>query len=286
MTRRPPGDRSHLERLLNIWSEETGNVTAGRLRNVVGITVIAQMLDGSRTADGKHLFVFKGGAGLQMRYGLRSRATRDLDAASRAEMDTVVERIATAAGVGWSGFTGVVTNAEPIIRANIAPPPIRMKVKLSYKNRPFVTMPFEVSPAEATSLDEPELVPVAITLEPVQLQGPDELPFLPLRYQIAQKIHACSEPATADQPNDRARDLVDLGLIEELSVTDADLPGIKAACREIFTSRGLHDWPPRIEPGPTWSQLWDRLAEDEKLEATLDEALESANQLIARIAAA
>ena len=96
MTRRPPGDRSHLERLLNIWSNETGNVTAGRLRNVVGVTVIAQMLDGLRSADGKHLFVFKGGAGLQMRYGLRSRATRDLDAASRAEMDTVVERIATA----------------------------------------------------------------------------------------------------------------------------------------------------------------------------------------------
>ena len=78
MTRRPPGDRSHLERLLNIWSAETGNVTAGRLRNVVGITVIAQMLDGSRSADGKHLFVFKGGAGLQMRYGLRSRATTGL----------------------------------------------------------------------------------------------------------------------------------------------------------------------------------------------------------------
>ncbi len=285
MVAKPPGDRGHLERLLTTWSDETGGVTAGRLRNVVGVTVIAQMLDGLRDSDGKHLFAFKGGAGLQMRYGLQTRATKDLDAAYRAEIDTVAARVSAAVEAGWSGFSGAVTNVEPITRANLSPPPMRMKVKLSYKGRPFVTIPFEVSPAEASSVDEPEMVPVAITLEHVQLEAPDELPFLPLRYQIAQKIHACSEPSTEDQPNDRARDLVDLDLIEELSVTDDDLPAIKDACIEIFETRKMHDWPPRIVAAQGWDQLWDRLTADEHLDMSLDEALASANDFIARIGA-
>jgi hypothetical protein len=283
MTTKPPGDRQHLERLLNTWSGATKNVTAGRLRNVVGVTVIAQMLDGLRDDEDTHLFVFKGGAGLQMRYGLQTRATKDLDAAFRAEMETVVKRVTSAVESGWSGFTGVVTNAEPITRANLTPRPMRMKVKLFYKGRGFITIPFEVSPAEATSIDIPEMVPVAIDLEPVRLEGPTALPFLPLRYQIAQKIHACSEPSTDAYPYDRVRDLVDLDLIEELSVRDEHLPDIKAACVEIFESRAMHAWPPRMRSGPGWNQLWDRLSEDERLEMTLDEALASANAFVARI---
>jgi len=286
MAVQPPGDRSHLERLLATWSNNTDNATAGRLRNVVGVTVIAQMLDGLRDSDGAHLFAFKGGAGLQMRYGLQTRATKDLDAAYRAEMDTMVARVTTAVETGWSGFQGVVTNVEPIARAQITPPPMRMKVKLSYKQRAFMTIPFEVSPAEASSVDEPEMVPVAITLEQVQLEGPTEMPFLPLRYQIAQKLHACTEASTDDHPNDRARDLADLDLIEELSVTDEDLPAIREACVEILESRGMHAWPPYIGAGPDWDQIWGRLTADEHLEMTLDEALESANNFIVRIAAA
>jgi hypothetical protein len=219
-----------------------------------------------------------------MRYGLQTRATKDLDAAYREEMDTMVERLTAAVAIEWSNFTGVATNVEPITRAQISPPLIRMKVKLSYKARPFMTIPFEVSPAEAGSVDDPELVPVAITLDPVQLDGPDQMPFLPLRYQIAQKLHACSELSTDEHPNDRARDLADLAMIEELSVTDEDLPAIREACIEIFDSRGMHDWPPRITAGHDWEQIWDRLATDEHLEQTLDEAMESANSFITRIA--
>lgn len=286
MTTKPPGDRRHLEQLLTRWSDETDDATAGRLRNVVGVTVIAQMLDELRDADGAHLFVFKGGAGLQMRYGLQARATKDLDAVYRDEMDTASERLTTAVENGWSGFDCVVTNVEEITRAHITPPPIRMKIKLRYKGKAFMTIPFEVAPAEATSVNEPEIAPVAITLERVQLDGPNELPFLPLRYQIAQKLHACSEPSTDENTNDRARDLVDLRLIEELSVTDTELPGIKAACVEIFDERQKHAWPPHIIAAPEWDLIWERLAEDEGLETSLDEAIASANTFIARISAA
>jgi hypothetical protein len=59
--------------------------------------------------------------------GTYARATKDLDAAYHDEMDTMVERVTTAVAADWSGFTGVVTNMEPITRANQIPPPVPMK---------------------------------------------------------------------------------------------------------------------------------------------------------------
>ena len=283
MATKPPGDLSHLERLIQQWAHETDEKSTGRLRNVVGVTVIAQMLDDVRDKEGRHLFVFKGGAGLQMRYGLQARATKDLDTAYRSDMDVMVSEVTDAVEAGWSGFNGEVTNIETIERAQISPPPTRMKVKLRYKGKPFMTMPLEVSPAEAGSIDDPELVPVALTLETVQLDSPDELPFLPLRYQIAQKLHACSEPSTDDFSNDRARDLADLDLIQELSVEPEHLPEIREACVEIFEHRGKHAWPPTIVAGPDWNVIWENLAAKNGLEMTLDEALDAANEFTTRI---
>lgn len=193
MAARPPGDLSHLERLLRAWVDETNEQTAARARTLVAVTVVAQMLDGLRDSDGKHLFVFKGGAGLQMRFGIRARATKDLDAAYREDMDLMVEQVTDAVAEGWSGFGGRITNVEPITRAGVSPAPIRMKIKIQYRRKDFMTLPFEVSAAEASSVDDPELVPIALNLEALQLQGPDELPLLPLRYQIAQ---SCTRAAS------------------------------------------------------------------------------------------
>lgn len=127
-----PGSRSHLERLLTSWALQTEGATAGRLRLVVGVAVIAQMLDSLRDGDDRHLFVFKGGAGLQVRFGLQARATKDLDAVFRGEMDAMVELLTRAVESGWSGFDGTVTNVQPISRARVTPSPLRMKAKLRY----------------------------------------------------------------------------------------------------------------------------------------------------------
>lgn len=41
-----------------------------------------------------------------------------------------------------------------------------------------------------------------------------------VRYQIAQKIHACTEVPEDDRPNDRFRDLIDIQLLHELIPPD------------------------------------------------------------------
>jgi hypothetical protein len=278
----PPGDRSHLERLLTTWSDSTGT-TAGRLRRVVGAAVIANMLDGFPDEEGRPRIVIKGGAALAMRYGLRARSTKDLDAAYRGDLDEAFSLIEQAVMTGWSGFTGRVTEMELIERARVQPRPGRLNIKLAYLGKDFVTIPFEVSGAEATSLQDPEIFSVAISLEPVQLTGLASVALLPLRYQIAQKLHACTEPPNDDYPNDRARDLPDLLLIEELGVNENDLPSVRAACVEIFDAREAHSWPPQVQAFPGWDVLWNNLVDNEGVLISLNEAVNAVNLFIDRI---
>jgi hypothetical protein len=281
----PPGDRSHLERLLTTWSDTTG-ITAGRLRRVVGVAVIANMFDGFPDEEGRPRIVIKGGAALAMRYGLRARSTKDLDAAYRGDLDEAFSLIEQAVMTGWSGFTGRVTEMELIERARVQPRPGRLNIKLAYRGKDFVTIPFEISEAEATSLQDPEIFSVAISLKPIQLESSASVALLPLRYQIAQKLHACTEPPNDDYPNDRVRDLPDLLLIEELGVNENDLPSVRAACVEIFGARGAHQWPPQVQVFPGWDVLWNNLVENEGLVMSLNEAVVAVNLLITRINAA
>lgn len=280
-----PGDRSHLERLLTTWSDSTG-ITAGRLRRVVGIAVIADMIDGFPDEDGRPRIVFKGGAALEMRYGMRARSTKDLDATFRGDLDEAVSLIEETVTAGWSGFTGRITELEFIQRAKTQPHQDRLKIKLGYRGKDFVTIPFEMSSAEATSLQVPEIFSLAISLEPVQLKGIASVALLPLCYQIAQKLHACTESPRDDYPNDRARDLPDLLLIEELGIDENNLPSVRAACVEIFDARGDHQWPPQVQVIQGWDVLWNNLVETEGLLISLNEAVSAVNLLINRINAA
>ena len=52
--KRLPGDRGHLGRLLELWARDTEElVTSGRLRHLVGVTAIIQMLDGLKDEEGR-----------------------------------------------------------------------------------------------------------------------------------------------------------------------------------------------------------------------------------------
>lgn len=63
--------------------------------------------------------------------------------------------------------------------------------------------------------------------------------------------------------NDRARDLADLIVIEELALDGIDDRTIREACVEIFEGRGRRTWPPTIAVFPGWPELWADLVEDE-----------------------
>ncbi|MHB8345422.1 MAG: nucleotidyl transferase AbiEii/AbiGii toxin family protein [Ferrimicrobium sp.] len=282
--KRLPGDRTHLARLLDVWARDTEEpVTSGRLRRLVGVTAIIQMLDGLKDEAGQERIAFKGGAALELRFGFRARASNDLDGAYRGEVSEAIGLIDEGVRRGWSGFTGRTSEGEPIVGTGLAVAPVRFQVRLLYKNKDFVTVPMELSPVEGRSLDQVEVLPAAVSLEPVQLTGAEAIPFLPLRYQVAQKLHACTEDVGEERPNQRARDLADILLIEELALNDDQMSGLWDACVEISGLRGKHLWPPVVVAWPGWDVIWGRLMETERLDYSIAEAVVRVQDLVDRI---
>lgn len=241
------------------------------------------MVDGLRDVEGKERIAFKGGSALQLRFGHDARATRDLDGSFLGEVEEARELIDNALRTEWCGFTGSATEGTNIERTGLQHSPLRFKVKLRYKAKDFITIAIELSQAEGQSLDEIDLVVPVVPLHAVQLPAIDPLPLLPIRYQIATKLHACTEDLGAENPNQRARDLLDLLLIEELAIADGDHGAIRAGCLEVFELRGKHPWPPEITVWPGWESIWAGLMKTEGTEYPVLEAAKRVRNLIRRI---
>ncbi|HEY2142125.1 MAG TPA: nucleotidyl transferase AbiEii/AbiGii toxin family protein [Solirubrobacteraceae bacterium] len=82
-------------------------------------------------------------------------------------------------------------------------------------------------------------------LSTIGLDGPTIVPVLAVRWQIAQKLHAVTEPPLRPGgENPRYWDLIDLQLLQAL--TGENLAPVKDACQRIFAARGRQPWPPHV----------------------------------------
>jgi hypothetical protein len=231
-------------------------LTFGRLQRHVGIVVTAEIL-GRVTPGADRRFLVKGGSHLEFRLGpTASRSSKDLDGVFRGDFDTFFNDVQDRLRAGWSGFTGTAGRLEEIAVPGMAVRPRRFAVALQYNGKPFMTVPVEASPAEAGVADE---------LDDLATAGVDALKSLgfatttiacvTIRWQVAQKLHACTDPGDVDHTNERARDLVDLCLLEPLISSD-DLATQRAACVEVFETRDRHGWPPTVSVPPSWSAIY------------------------------
>jgi hypothetical protein len=137
----------------------------------------------------------------------------------------------------------------------------RVDVKVSYRGDPWSTVQFEASPVEGLAGHHIQWANNAfIDLKRVGLRPSGDLPVVTIAYLIAQKLHACTDHADSEQPNDRYRDLIDLILVDQLT-TKNDYLDIRDVCVEIFRLRDKHPWPPCVTVLPEWPEGYRRLAE-------------------------
>ena len=282
---RRPGNLAHLERLLNAWSRDNTDVqaTAGRLRRLVAISVLATILDGLDQGGAPRL-AFKGGASMEIRFGVAARASRDVDALVNVSLDDAFAEIGERLNAGWEGFTGKLTERTEVTRAGITPAPQRCKIKLAYHDRPFATVAFELSRAEANSFELLEQIPNAVDMDKVQLGPAADVVVLSVHYQIAQKLHACTE-VPAEGSNPRVHDIYDILLLAGI-VENARLAQTRAACEDTFTHRGKHEWPPALPAWDDWEQIWDALDVPDDTRYSYADARQRFEQLIRQIAEA
>jgi hypothetical protein len=273
--KRAPGDRSHLERLIQALSVEQA-VAAERLRRWVSTIVLLGALE--RGGDDQHRFLLKGGAAIELRFKLRARATRDVDIMVVPAGDAdLLDALQDALAEPYLGFGFRIVDAHEITHT----PAQRMDIKLTYKSKPWATLRLEASPPEAAAA-EPEQI-AAFSLTQLGLDGPAYVACQSVRYQIATKLHAGTERFD-DHENDRYRDLIDLLLLAEL---EPDLARTAAACVEIFTQRATHPWPPQLTIEPSWPKQYAALAAEQDFGVSdIHEATARVQRFIDTLAAA
>lgn len=181
--------------------------------HLVRVGAVCAMLDDVHHVDGGHLFIVKGGTAMQLRLGIQARATTDLDTIFRDRADewlTAFDR-ATVNKI-WNGST-VVRKTEPkqIEIPGLGYRPWRVALQLRYEGTEFGTTSFEVAIDEQTASHCDLVETDSIPLGKFAIEQPGLIPCLDVPFQIAHKMHACSEPI--DGGNDRVRDIVDIWLV-------------------------------------------------------------------------
>lgn len=244
-----------------------------RVRRLMANVIVGQMLP-----DG----AVKGGSALKLRFGQDStRFSTDLDTARATDLSDYVLRLEDALASGWEGFTGRLAPKKPASPKGVPVSYIMQPydVKLSYCGKSWITVPIEIGHNEIGDADNPDLVAsdeMAVLFESLGFSPPGPVPLMRLEHQIAQKIHAVSEPGS-----ERAHDLIDLQVIA--SNSDLNLSVVKRTCVRLFDYRSAHAWPPQVVVGENWGKLYDAQRIGVSVAETVEEAAAWVNSFIAAI---
>ena len=253
---KPPANRNALETWISQKAREDG-IAANRLRRGISFMVVAAVLARFVDEEGFPLFLLKGGVAMEIRLGLQSRTSKDYDTAFRQAIERVTEVLAEAETHVHGDFRLTAGKAVPIGPTGA----VRIPLKLAYGTRDWGSVDLEVAAAEGSSgtRETIEYADGSPDLSVFGLPIVERIALLPLPYQIAQKIHACTEPKDG-RDNDRFRDLVDLILLDDL-IVDGDLGLVLDACREVFSLRNTHQWPPSVTIYLLWPDQYRTLTE-------------------------
>jgi Nucleotidyl transferase AbiEii toxin, Type IV TA system len=143
---KPPTSRRHLDQWVQQAQPKTG-IAAGRLGWLVASSVVIAALQQARSGDGHPRFLLKGGAYLEVRLGLRARATKDIDTMFRGDFSEFASVLDEALSESWGAIELVRTELEPIVGARRVVKPFRFKVKLLVNGQPWRTIDVEAASA-------------------------------------------------------------------------------------------------------------------------------------------
>jgi len=271
----PPLNVTQLNERLTRVASELG-LPVARARVMLCTMIVSQMLPDAA--------VVKGGMGVKFRFGeIGTRATSDLDVSTRERGEEFEAKFRELLTQGWGSvpaskgqlrkdpnapsrraFTGslraLATHDPGLSRPEYVMHPYR--VTLAFLGTAWAGLDVEVSDPEVDAdahhehgFDE-QLVDFGARFGFGELQP---VTLVDLEYQMAQKIHAVTDPNY-----DRAHDLVDLQL---LCAAKPDLSKLRDLCERTFRWRSEQDWPPLplIE-----RQNWEQAYRDARAETLVE----------------
>jgi hypothetical protein len=273
--KKAPNSRTNLDKAVERFAGTPAR--AAELRNLMANAIVAQMI-----GDG----VVKGGSGLKFRYGGKmARTTTDLDSAWKTGLDGFLEILGARLEAGWNGFSGETRILRPAPARGVPFDYVMQpcEVKLKYRGRPWYTVSLEVGHNEIGDADGCDPVEAPGVLSELfaflALPVPGPFPAMRLEYQVAQKLHGATAPASK-----RAHDLIDLQLIA--ANADLDLHRVRDVCVRLFRYRKCQPWPPEIAAKEGWHAAYDGQKGELPVLPTVEEAVAWTQRLIERIDAA
>jgi hypothetical protein len=214
-------------------------------------------------------FIVKGGFALEFRFRNEARASRDVDVVVALNADNILDAVIEVLRIDWSGFTFAIKDT-PERREHS----YRLQITAQYQRREWSTFELELVFAEITGHD----VVAPLDLAAYGLLMPTGIPCMTIAEQVAQKLHAVTDPR-----EDRPRDLIDIYLcVTRIPPGHAEL---REVCVRTFAERATHAWPPNIEVHDEWPTALAALIADSDLELTVEEVVEGVRTLVVRLTA-
>lgn len=287
-------------RVLDAWitqmQERLGDeASGGRLGWLIASSVAIAAMQRAIDAEGRQLFLLKGGTLLQHRLHVTARATKDVDGLIRGDMNAFFAVLEEVLGDPWGPLTLRRGEVEIIDVPTKRIKPRRFDLYLELRGVTWRRVQFEVSPDEAGIGEEDEPVQ-SLPLSGFGLPNPDAMVGIAIKFQIAQKIHAVTDPHEPPRRiNDRPRDVVDLLLLRDLIAATGD-PGLDEVCDAaiaVFEARAAEavllgfperHWPPVVRTHDHWREDFARAAGSAGLAISLHQAVDDVNAWIDRIA--
>ncbi|WP_282826339.1 nucleotidyl transferase AbiEii/AbiGii toxin family protein [Gulosibacter sediminis] len=298
-TLRPKDKQPASAKVLDAWIAQAQNqlgneVDGGRLGWLIASSVAVAAVQRALDTEGRRLFLLKGGTLLQHRLHSDSRSTKDIDGLIRGDMDTFFAMLEDALDDPWGPLTLRRGEVEIINVPTKLIKPRRFDIYLELRGVTWRRVQFEVSPDEAGIGEEQERVDPP-PLDRFGLPDPDGLVGIAMRFQIAQKLHAVSDPhEPPTSVNDRPRDVVDLLLLRDLiaETGNPSIERVRDAAVAVFEARaaeaaqfGLTErrWPPTVPAHDHWRDDYARAAASARFDLSMNDAIAQLNEWIGQV---
>lgn len=206
-------------------------------------------------------WVLKGAFALEMRLGLRTRTTKDIDLGRADDEEAATEHLNAATDIDLGDFFGFEVRRTPALDAATGFRAVRYTVRADLDGRRFEQFPVDVAFSEATPIQAEPLFG-ANSLEFADV-AELQLPVVSLEQHVAEKLHAYTGAFGRDQrESTRVKDLVDLVLIGEM--TELDAKRLSRALATTFEQRARQQPPNDALPSPpsSWARPYAVLARE------------------------
>jgi hypothetical protein len=245
---RPPGNVSNLQSRITAYARNEG-VSVARLNQRILTEVTFGLLNRARQLGVIPMYLAKGGMALELRFGIRARASGDLDIGIVATGSALLQTFDRVLAVGFHDFT-FVRRDNPELLENVLT--YRIKVKIAYRDRPFGTLSIDLNEASYETATAVQSTGLLVALG---LPGPLDVPLLDLYVQLAQKLHGATEPNRTDYTNLRYRDLLDVLIVRANQGPSLDLARLRNVVIGEFARRPHNtQWPPIFSLPAEWRE--------------------------------